>query len=1030
MKQQNLAPKNLAFFRRYYRLVALAVMIAVGVIVGSLMIGDSVRNTLINRVTERLGDTQSIVFSKSAFMHESFAQNKALGNSARGILMSNGFISHRGQLLPVVVWGVDDLDIQRGEARINLALHQELGEAQTLVLRLPSTGMVPSGSLFVSKNYTTSLRLQNTGMVPVKAGGNLSLKNEQTIPLNIFVNRSELAEQLETPQKINLILSAEKLSDDVIAQAWDYTVSGLSVERKTSHSEIRSDRVFLPQDLVNCCMDFSAPNRLFSYLANSIVHRSDTIPYSFATAMDSYCGEPLQKHEAILSDYSAARLKAQIGDSISLAYFTSADLKTLETQSARFLVKAIVPIAELQADSSLSANFPGLSDVDDCTDWDSDLPIDLSRVKDDDEAYWDCYRSTPKILIAYDAVADHWGNAYGVATAMRTAELHPDLSQLRPEMFGIQLIHPREAGLHAAQNSIDFSSLFLALGFFIIIAALLLMQIPLAEMLEVRKGEIALLQAIGFSRKAITKLFMREAIPLVFLSAVAGVLLGIAYTSVVMWLLGNLWHDATHTVGFGVHLSMQSIGVGLLVGVVLAISLARQTIRKQTAAIESKATARNQKSNLLRKRRVAILSISITLAAVLANLFFMQSVAIFVVISVLLMTSFACFGDYILCKKAVQNDYLNRNSVVWKSLFANRKQAIRSFLSLALGVFVVFSVGLNRQGFADSSKLKTGSGGYSMWAESSVPIYHNLQTEEGRAKLSLAELPVNAEIMQCLRFSADEASCLNLNKVGTPNVLGVDMAVLERSSFQIKSCVEDWDKENIFSNMQSGKQQVYPALVDETVLLWSLGMQLGDTVFYADDIAVRLVGTLVNSVFQGNILIDRSLFSSIWTATTGSEVFLVKVDEEDKVSTQQLLAQALSEYGVRVSTTNERLKQFNSVTDAYLTIFMTLGCIGLLLGVVSFVIVCRKNLLGRKIEIELYRTLGFSSKEIQKIQYRENIIVPLYALAAGVGSALVGVGASFLNVSLGLWLMAVGFAALFVGVLRRFVRITIKNQIQ
>lgn len=57
-------------------------------------------------------------------------------------------------------------------------------------------------------------------------------------------------------------------------------------------------------------------------------------------------------------------------------------------------------------------------------------------------------------------------------------------------------------------------------------------------------------------------------------------------------------------------------------------------------------------------------------------------------------------------------------------------------------------------------------------------------------------------------------------------------------------------------------------------------MNLGDTLYYKNDqglpIAIRLVGTLSNSVFQGNILVDQALFSEIWTETTGSEVFLAK----------------------------------------------------------------------------------------------------------------------------------------------------------
>lgn len=58
--------RNIRYFARYYRLVAMAVVITVAVIVGSLVVGDSVRMTLVRRVTERLGNTETIIFSRSS----------------------------------------------------------------------------------------------------------------------------------------------------------------------------------------------------------------------------------------------------------------------------------------------------------------------------------------------------------------------------------------------------------------------------------------------------------------------------------------------------------------------------------------------------------------------------------------------------------------------------------------------------------------------------------------------------------------------------------------------------------------------------------------------------------------------------------------------------------------------------------------------------------------------------------------------------------------------------------------------------
>lgn len=204
----------------------------------------------------------------------------------------------------------------------------------------------------------------------------------------------------------------------------------------------------------------------------------------------------------------------------------------------------------------------------------------------------------------------------------------------------------------------------------------------------------------------------------------------------------------------------------------------------------------------------------------------------------------------------------------------------------------MFSVGLNRKGFADSSQIRVGTGGYSLWCESSVPVYYDLSTSSGKAKLSLSDLPEDTEVLQCLRYNADDASCLNLNKVTTPTVLGINMKALSNSDFQIEQTIYGEDREVVFERVRERTNSVYPALVDATVLTWGIGMNLGDTLYYKNDqglpIAIRLVGTLSNSVFQGNILVDQALFSEIWTETTGSEVFLLKTGESEREEVKNL----------------------------------------------------------------------------------------------------------------------------------------------
>ena len=1062
MNLNNLIKGNRIFFARYYKLIALATVITTAVITGSLMIGDSVRSTLVKRANERLGGTETVIFSVQSFMDSSIVHHTVFEGNTRALLVTNGFISFEGRLIPVMVWGVDDMDISAGKARINPTLAKELNTSffntivkspfsTDIVLRLPATRMIPSGSLFVTNNYTTSMRLTLDGMIDVKQQGNMSLKNEQILPLNIFVNRDELAETIETQGKINLLLSDRFITYDDFEKAWNPVLSGLKTAISDGFTEITSDRVFIQDEVVRAISSQNVQtNRLFSYLVNSIGNDSHTIPYSFVTAMDTYRRNEIKQDEIILSDYTARRLEVKEKDTLQITFFTSGDLKTLRTDTVRLCVSKIVPIRELAVDSMLSADFPGLSDVERCTDWDSDLPIDMSLITYEDEQYWNEYRSTPKAIIPYLSIAGKWSNAFGSATALRIEETWEEretgkigeigslsnyqLSEnISPSMFGLQLTHPRQQALHAAQNGVDFSGLFLALGFFIILSAILLMLVPLSEMLFQRKKETALLYSLGYTTRRIIKLYRKESVVTVIKSSIVGVIAGMIYTWVILFLLGTVWNGATHTGGFIIYPDVRTIMTGLVVGILLSVCILWIALRR---SLKNTVRRKSLKQTSLRYKLIfaVVISLLVLLIAVI-NQAYIMSVELFVILGILFVGAAALWGDYLLCRTGYFSDKpLTEAAPVWKTLYAGRKQAILSFFPLAIGVFIVFSVGLNRQGFADNAQIATGTGGYSLWCESSVPVYHNLSTPLGREKLALTELPVNTEALQLLRYGADDASCLNLNKVSNPTVLGVDMMQLSRSRFKINKSLRGNEEGNGFESFRECTDSIYPALVDETVLTWGLGLKLGDTIVYegskGKSAILRLEGTLRNSIFQGNILIDRNLFSEIWEDIAGSEVMLVKTDEEEIGNVKMLISQALSDYGVNVTTASDRLKMFNSVTDTYLTIFLMLGSIGLLLGIMSFLIVIRKNLASRRNEISVYRSLGFPTQRIIRFLRIENKIVPLYAIGTGAIGAILAAGGGIAHVSMWIWLTSLCFVLLFIVGLWVFIKVTVENAVK
>ena len=556
------------YYRRYYRLVVIAVIIMMAVLTGSLLLGDSVRGTLSDRVDERLGTAETILTSGTGFMDEKIMQSPLLAN-AHGYLLTQGFLSVDGKLIPVYIWGTDTDTITMGEALINEPLSNILtspsgdGGATQIALHLPAHSLVPSGSLFVSKSYSTQMRVSIKGVKSVKDGGNILLKNEQTRPLNVFVNRKQLGTAMQLEGKINIILSDDFITDRQIESACEPEFMGFHF----TDSTLTYDGVFIPDEIVHACNPYTT---YLAYLVNEIICKTDTVPYSFVTAVSRWKGAPLSGREIILSDYAANRLHVGVGDSVRMAYFIARDMKNLETKEQIFRVRAVEPLSAFIGDSLLTADFPGLTNVERCSDWDSDLPIKMDHIHKRDEDFWYKYRQTPKAIVAYDAVRADWSNSFGTATALRIENTPtPITHHLSPTV-----IHPREQGMFLANSGTDFSSLFMALGFFIILSAILLMQNPLMEMYAQRKDELQLYAQLGFTHRTIQRIMYRETFSVILFASPFGVLAGLLYSALILWLLGNVWSGATHTEGFVLHVNALTLILGWLIGVlVCALSL-------------------------------------------------------------------------------------------------------------------------------------------------------------------------------------------------------------------------------------------------------------------------------------------------------------------------------------------------------------------------------------------------------------------------------------------------------------------------
>ena len=1001
MKHPSLVSQSQKYYRRFYRLVAVAVILMTTVLTGSLLLGDSVRGTLVKRVSERLGNAETVITSGTGFMSETLMKHPLL-NHAQGYLLMDGFVSVNQKLLPVYVWGTDADTLMPGEVIVNEALFDRLGNQEDFVLHLPSHNLVPSGSLFVSKSYATQMRVHVAGVKSVENGGNLLLKNEQTIPLNVFINRQHLAERLELEGKVNLILSDAIISEEQLAACWSPQLSGIHIQGShlnhpslSQNFSLTCDALFIPPAIVE---KLSTPNiplstLYFSYFVNELVAGSDTIPYSFVTAVNEWQGEPLSGHDMILSDYAAQRLHLREGDSIRMSYFITKHLKNLDTRAQTLRVKRIVPLSAFMHDSLLMADFPGLTHVEKCTDWDSDLPIDMSRVHPEDEAFWDIYRQTPKAIVSYDAVISDWNNAFGSATAMRFASM-PEL-RLSPADADVQLFHPRAQGLKGANGGVDFASLFLSLGFFIILAAVLLLKNPLMEMFTQRKDEIQLYRQLGFKNRRIGLILFREAFTVILFALPWGVIAGVAYSCLTLWLLGNVWSGATHTDGFALHVHPLSIIIGFVGAMLISALVLWLVIRKLLRQEKVHHVGQFFNGNY---QFAFILSLLLTVFLIVVNFLHLHSMILFIVCGILWILTWGLFLRHRISSYNSPLSSFTRIHLMWQSIRASFKQHHLAYWTLALGVFAVFAVGLNRPDF---SQAVQATGGYQYYVDCRVPIQYDLNHPAVRRKLSLQSLPDSTHFLGFLRHTLDEASCLNLNQVSTPTVLGVDLADMSLFGLNPRSLSDPID----CSDQANPTCQLY---IDEEALIWSLMKSVGDTLFYQNDRGERvpmvIAGSYPTGIFHGNAIISSDDFRRLWPKEKGVEVLLMKSSRPDEAA--EILSMAMGEYGLDVQTVEERISMFFEVTETYLIIFLTLGGLGLLLGIFSLMIIVRKNLTAQSATIKQYRAMGYSERLISQLLLRENILVPFYAIVVGAIGSVISISANVGGAGLSTLLLA------------------------
>jgi ABC-type lipoprotein release transport system permease subunit len=801
---------------------------------------------------------------------------------------------------------------------------------------------------------------------------------------------------------------------------------------------------------------------VLSYLANSINDGDRSTPYSLVTAVGDETFAKLAKPSAaasknppiILNDWTARDLNAKPGDTVSLDYYVWHENGRLETKRADFELTAVVPIAGFAADRELVPEYPGITESENLSDWDPPFPIDLDRVRKQDEDYWHENRATPKAFIPLSAGQNLWGTRFGKLTSIRVEATPESMNSfgerlreaIDPALMGVQVVPVRDQSLAASRGATDFGEYFLYFSFFL---ALMLTTLFFKLGIEQRAREVGTLQAIGFSDAGIRRLFLAEGTLLAIIGSLLGLIGAVAYAAFLMYGLRTWWVGAVGTTALTLHVSWVWMVVGALGGVAAAVVCIFVTLRRLGRS-STRSLLAGSLEDVSRKgaktQRKAFLGgfaplreIFFAFVLTLAGLFLLIAGAVQAIPRVA-----AFFGGGVILLIAgvlYLSSWLKRSKrppiqgVGWWTVarlgFRNATyRPGRTVLCIALiaaAAFIIVAVDSFRRSGVSAADRKSGTGGFPLLAESLLPVVHDLNTPAGREALNLSN--DDATFVSLRVRPGDDTSCLNLYQPRNPKIVAPPESFIQDNRFTFQSSLGSEANPWLLLDRQFDNG-VVPVIGDANSLTYVLHVKVGDELVVDHSngpLRLLIVGALSDSVFQSELLMSEKNFLRLFPAEEGYRMFLIDVPNDEASQAATVLEDRLSDFGFDVVSTAERLANFHRVENTYLSTFQMLGGLGLMLGTFGMAAVLLRNVFERRKELALLRAVGYNSSHFATMVITENVLMLVSGLAVGFVCALLAIapvlferGGRLPNTSLGLLLLAVllaGAIASLVGTL-------------
>ena len=977
------------------------------------------------------------------------------------------------------------------EIALNRPLARQLGVAvgDAVMVRVARPGTIPADSPLGRKDETVdSLRLRVSAIIEAEGLGRFGLRPSQQLPRNAYLPLATLQRRLDRPERANAILVAgreagapdtashERLQSLLRPRLEDY---GIRLEKTPrGYLNITTDRMLLgpaTEEALDRALTGREVQPALTYLANTIACRDRTIPYSTITAIDftdrPLLGpfldtegkpiSPLDENQIVLNAWAAEDLGCKPGDTIRVSYFEPESTHgALEERTAEFTLAAVTPLAGAAADRDLTPRVPGVTDQTTMADWDPPFPFDARRIRPKDEAYWIQHAATPKAFVSLAAGRKLWGSRFGRTTSLRVqgsgaggqgpgdkgrgATGLVDLT-LDPAELGFVLQPVKQQALAASVGTTSFSQLFLGFSLFIIAAAVMLVALLFRLGVDTRAVEIGVLLALGVDRRRIGRMLAVEGLIVAMLGSLVGTLLGVGYAALMLHGLRTWWLAAVVTPFLRLYVTPVSLAVGFATGLAVAVLVILFSVRRvgrlSTRRLMAGETDEASGRFVPRGRRgrsfrwlAAVLAATVVLVLLSARIGDELRAGVFFGAGALVLVLLLVWTRLVLGRNSsAQAVTAGRGNLARLALRNAARHPGRSTLSIGLvgaTCFLIVAISAFRlDPTGRRPELSSGNGGFALLAESDQPIYHDLNTPEGRAELGFSQADSRL-LAECRAVAfrvkpGDDATCLNLYRPRQPRLLGVPEAMIRRGGFAWTAAADGDNPWEVLSDTAREERPGggVPMVLEKNTAVYSLHLagDLGATYTIADEqgrsVPLVVAGLLGGSVFQGDLLVSEAELLRRFPDVSGYRFFLIETPEGKAGDVRAALERTLGDYGFAAETTGERLAGLLAVQNTYLSTFQSLGGLGLLLGTFGLAAVQMRNVIERRRELALLRATGFRRRTLAALVMAENGLLLVGGLACGVAAALVAVLPHLLAGAAAIpWLWLAGTLALILAV--------------